>query len=100
MAGQSNDDDLKTVMYDDIRGIKRDVSNINVILARQEAVLAEHIRRTNLNESHILTVEKSIKEDIDPLKEEVAKIGTGIKLLTGLVVFCAAVAQIIQIFMK
>ena len=106
MASQSKDDNLKNIILDDIKDIKENIADINITLAKQEVILGKqevsldkHIRRTDNNEIHILAVEKSIQGDMQPIKEELAKIRGSINTVMWLALLAVAITQLID-FLK
>lgn len=89
-------EEVITRIFDQLDDIKKDVSSINVTLAKQEVTLDEHIRRTALNETHIATVETELKQEISPLKVEIAKFTGMLKISVGIISVIAVAAEVIQ----
>ena len=81
-----------------------DISEIKVILARQEESLRFHIKRTELAEEAIqinrAQLDASLKQlDIDllPVKKHVDLVNAGFKIVSGLGVLVAIIVGIIKI---
>lgn len=89
-------DDLRQEVRDDITEVRREQRDLNKaqadhnsILARQQVILEEHMRRTATNEEQLQLqrelVEQNVQElrtEISPLKTHVAMWGGAAKVLT------------------
>ena len=53
-----NQKDLLKDIHGDVKDIKKDINNINVVNERQTAQLEEHMRRTKASEDRITSLEK------------------------------------------
>ncbi len=76
----------------------KDMSEVKVTLARQEENLAEHMRRTQLNEENIELLRREFKKDMDPVTKHVAVVNAGLRLIGGLAVVVSIITGIMQIF--
>lgn len=97
------DNEIIKDIYQKINELNSELSEIKIILARQEISLSEHIRRTEiaeksieknekalnkaieLNTSALKEIQREFKDEMAPVKQEVAKLEGMIKLI-GIVI--------------
>jgi predicted HTH domain antitoxin len=114
----SSDQEIIKDLYAKVNNVNKEISDIKIILAKQEVILDEHIRRTELAEKAIekneIAVNKAIdlntialkemrkelNDEISPLKTEMTKVAGMIKLLGAIVVIISLGLQIANFFIK
>ena len=68
------------------------ISNIDITLAKQQASLDEHIRRTEIAESHI----DDIKEDLKPVHAHINMVQGGLKVIMAIGAAVLAILKILK----
>jgi len=100
MVSKNISEEVITRIFDKLDEITKDMSEINVTLAKQSVVLEDHTRRSLTNEAEIKLVEKKLVEEVSPIKTEMAKLTGMIKLVAGVIAVVAVVAQVAQVVMQ
>lgn len=59
------------------------VDRIDVTMAKQEVVLEEHVRRTNILQDRVEKHEAKIEEDLKPIKKHVVMVNAIVKILVA-----------------
>ena len=57
---------------------------VDVTLVKQQAILDEHVRRTNLLEKKVEEEKKTLEETLGPIKEKTVEFSLLLKILLGL----------------
>ena len=70
------------------------LDNIDITLVRQEGQLAEHMRRSLLNEEAV----QLLKTQVEPIKDHVKSVNTILKFAGGLAILLAAFESIKNLF--
>jgi len=100
MVSKNISEEVITRIFDQLDEIKKDIAQINVILAKQSVVLEDHTRRSLANENEIKLVEKQLVDEVSPIKTEMAKLTGMIKLVAGVITVVAVVAQVAQVVLQ
>jgi len=90
------DKDLLEKLYDKQEKMSEDMSDIKVILGKQEENIAHHIKRTDLLEENI----KLLKEEISPVKEHVHRAEGALKLIGTLGVLATVGKFLYELLVK
>jgi wobble nucleotide-excising tRNase len=112
------DSEITKDLYNKINNINSEISDIKVILAKQEVSLSEHIRRTEIAERAIEKNETALNKSIDrntlalkemhkefnkemaPVKQEIAKVHGMMKLIGIIIAVGSFGIQILQFFIN
>jgi hypothetical protein len=88
-------------LEDKLNKIAENISNIDVTLAqqaglldKQSALLAEHIKRSDLNEEDI----KMLRADFNPVKDNIIMLQGAFKFFVVLVSIAGVIASLVKIF--
>ena len=76
---------------------KKEISDINITLAKQHVTLEEHTRRSLANEEAV----DLLRQQIKPIEEHVLMVNTAAKIIlvvTGAVGFIASLLKIVEFF--
>lgn len=88
-----NNDDIINRLLDTQESIASDITEIKVILAKQEVSLDTHIKRTNLAEENIALV----REELEPVKDHVKMVNNIFKLIGFISVIITIIVGILKI---
>lgn len=73
------DDHMRTV-GDKLEKMDNRLDNVDVTMVKQQVVLDEHVRRTNLLEEKTEAAKKELEEKIEPLKNQSSQIKLFLKI--------------------
>lgn len=89
----------------ELQGIRKDISSINVTAAKHQAILEEHMRRTEANEAALKIIEEThaaklglVEDRIKPIEAHIAMWGGAGKVLTVLGILATILASIYKVF--
>ena len=83
-------------ILDRIDNLVNEMSEIKVILAKQEAAIEEHIYRTNLLEESV----EALRKEVEPVKKHVTYVEIALKLVGGIAVLVGLFESIKSLFGK
>lgn len=86
-------DDLLTIIHDDVKEIKKDISEIKIIAAKQQVGLDLHIKRSDMLEELVNHLDE---QKIQPLQDSVSQI----KGIYKFVMFLSLLATIALVFVE
>jgi len=87
------DEKLLDIIVDKLNDVDQRLDKMTIILARQEANLKTHMRRSELNEQAL----EILKSEVKPIQEHVLKINFLMKILAVVGGIIGAVYTILQI---
>lgn len=91
-------DDLQQIILEKQDQISQEITEIKVILGRQEVSLNEHIRRTDLAEKAIELNKLNFSEQLEPIQKHVALVDSFFKICGGAAVLIGIIVGILKIF--
>lgn len=83
-------------LRDLLSGIRADIAEMQITLAKQSVILEEHIRRTTVSEERL----DILQREVEPLKMHVAVWGVLGKILAGLATIGGLVLTVMKLLGK
>lgn len=91
------DKSLLQLLLDSQSKMSEDITDIKVILAKQEQNIEHHVKRTDLAEENTELLRKQMITELRPLKSHVTFINNILKVIGGLGFLVSIVAGIVKI---
>lgn len=92
----SDQNDLLNKIYDKVEKIDDKMAALDVTTVRQQVILDEHMRRTEILEGRT----DKMFEELKPLKSHIALIDGGVKIIAGSFAVISAILGTLRFFGK
>lgn len=89
----SNEKTVLELILDEIKELRKEMNNMNVIQGQQHITLQDHTRRSETLEK----LYEMLREELQPVKTHVAQIEGALKFLGGMAVLVGMIAGLMQI---